>query len=584
MRPRVQTRSPHSRLATLLEQMTSKNLYNLLSDKIREAAPDTEPKRQQYFTERLRDFNEAAACESNHRKSEESAIVEQTGKSVSNKNEPEPLRNKTDAAASFRPKACVVTFGCQMNARDSEKLEGILTEAGYEITDDEQQADFVAFNTCTVRENANEHLYGRLGRLKQVKKARPEMIISVCGCMMQEADEIDKLKQKYPYVDIIFGTHNLYTFPELMFSLLRKRYGHFDGDLDRGHKVLKDSADDVVRLEKLMRYGDSKSNIRDMEKLRHKPVISVWQDAEDIVEKLPSKRKFPFKQGINIMFGCNNFCSYCIVPYVRGREKSRAPEEIYDEINRAGAEGVKEIMLLGQNVNSYAGGISFAALLKSIDKMCGHNGIERIRFMTSHPKDLSDELIEVMAEGEHICRQFHLPLQSGSDRILAKMNRHYDKTRYLERAMKLKALMPDISLSTDIIVGFPGETEEDFAETLDVLRQLRFDSAYTFIYSKREGTPAASYAEQVDEAIVKARFERLLELQNAITDENLERLAGSRQKVLFEEVSEYDSKLITGKLESGITVHVPGGRELIGSIRETLIKENHRFYYTGEVV
>ena len=517
----------------------------LVADEILSLAPDEEPARQQYFIRELRGL----------------------------------MTEHKDS-----PKACVVTFGCQMNARDSEKLEGILSDIGFEITADEQQADFVAFNTCTVRENANEHLYGRLGRLKNAKKLNPDMIISVCGCMMQETDEIDKLKVKYPYVDIIFGTHNLYTFPELMFSLMRKRSGHFDSEFSHGHEVLKDSSEDAARLEKLLRYGESKSNLKDMEKLYRKPVVSVWKDSSDIVEQLPSKRKYPFKQGVNIMFGCNNFCSYCIVPYVRGREKSRAPEEIYDEIKRAAADGVKEIMLLGQNVNSYKGGIGFAELLKNIDRLCDDSGIERIRFMTSHPKDLSDELIEVMAEGRHICRQFHLPLQSGSSSILKRMNRHYDKERYLDRAFKLKEAMPDISLSTDIIVGFPGETEEDFLETLDVIRQVRFDAAYTFIYSKREGTPAAAYEDQIDEITVKDRFERLLKLQNSIVDENLNKMLGMRAKALFEEVSEYDDKLITGKLENGITVHVPGGSELIGTIRDVELEENHRFYFTGSIL
>ena len=527
--------------------MISENLKILLNDETAALAPVSEPERQHYFIDKLK----------------------------------EALMASGDEAA---PKAAVVTFGCQMNARDSEKLEGILADIGFDIVNDEQEADFVAFNTCTVRENANEHLYGRLGRLKQTKRANPDMIISVCGCMMQELDEIEKLKAKYPYVDIIFGTHNLYTFPELLYTLLRKRAGRIDEPESNGHAVLRDSSDDALKLEKLMRYGTSQSNIKDMEKLYRKPVISVWKENCDIVEQLPSKRKYSFKQGINIMFGCNNFCSYCIVPYVRGREKSRRPEEIYDEIRRAAADGVKEIMLLGQNVNSYSGGISFAELLKHIDELCDETGLQRIRFMTSHPKDLSDELIETMAECRHVCRQFHLPMQSGSDRVLKRMNRHYDKARYLDRAMRLKEAMPDISLSTDIIVGFPGETEEDFQDTLDVVRKVRFDSAYTFIYSKREGTPAAKYEDQIDEATVKDRFDRLLELQNGIVDENLDKMLGNEEKVLFEEVSEYDDSLITGKTESGITVHVKGGTELIGSIRPVCLKENHRFYFMGELV
>ena len=554
-------------------------IRDILTDEKVSAAPVNEPERQQYFIELLRKFT-AELGRTNVPAGDEKSGEVSYNESAADKAQGTDI---TDMHNDAGVKACVVTFGCQMNARDSEKLEGILSDIGFEITDDEQQADFVAFNTCTVRENANEHLYGRLGRLKNAKKANPDMIISVCGCMMQESDEVDKLKVKYPYVDIIFGTHNLYTFPELLVSLLRKRSGRFDEELSHGHEVLKDSSEDAVRLEKLLRYGETKSNIKDMEKLYRKPVVSVWKDSQDIVEQLPSKRKYSFKQGINIMYGCNNFCSYCIVPYVRGREKSRSPEEIYDEINRVAADGVKEIMLLGQNVNSYKGGIGFAELLKNIDALCDKNGIERIRFMTSHPKDLSDELIEVMAEGKHICRQFHLPLQSGSTPILKRMNRHYDKERYLDRAFKLKEAMPDISLSTDIIVGFPGETEEDFLETLDVIKQVRFDAAYTFIYSKREGTPAAAYTDQIDEATVKDRFDRLLKVQNAIVDENLDKMLGTKAKVLFEEVSEYDGKLITGKLENGITVHVPGGTELIGSIREAELTENHRFYFTGRL-
>ena len=533
--------------------------HELLTDEILAAAPVTEPERQHYFIGKLRDY-----------------IQMQAGAGSDSS-------EHMQAGAHRSLTAAVVTFGCQMNARDSEKLEGILSEIGYTITQDEQAADLVAFNTCTVRENANEHLYGRLGRLKQSKKANPDKIISVCGCMMQEADEIEKLKVKYPYVDIIFGTHNLYTFPELLFMLFRKRQHAADEIYTAGKEVLRTSSDDRERMEKLLRYGSGPSNLKDIEKLSRRPVISVWKDCGDIVEKLPSRRKYSFKQGINIMFGCNNFCSYCIVPYVRGREKSRKPEEILEEIRMAAADGVKEIMLLGQNVNSYAGGLNFAGLLKQVDELCDGIGIERIRFMTSHPKDLSDELIETMANARHVCRQFHLPLQSGSSRILQRMNRHYDKARFLDRAARLKAAMPDISLSTDIIVGFPGETEEDFLETLDVLKEVRFDSAYTFIYSKREGTPAASYEDQVPEDVVKDRFDRLLEVQNRIVDENLDRLTGACLPVLFEEISEYDKDLITGKLENGITVHVPADPSVIGTIRKVRLTENHRFYYTGEL-
>ena len=345
----------------------------------------------------------------------------------------------------------VITFGCQMNARDSEKLRGILESVGYEEAP-EDRADFVIYNTCTVRENANTRLYGRLGQQKPRKKKNPHMMIALCGCMMQEPQVVEKLKKSYSFVDIIFGTHNIYKFAELL----------------------------VTRL------------------TSERMVIDIWKDTDKIVEDLPNQRKYPFKSGINIMFGCNNFCSYCIVPYVRGRERSRQPEAILREIRRMAADGVTEIMLLGQNVNSYGKTlehpISFARLLTMIEEI---EGIRRIRFMTSHPKDLSDELIQVMAASSKICRHLHLPVQSGSSRILQKMNRRYTKEQYLELADKIRAAIPDISLTTDIIVGFPGETEEDFQETLDVVRKVRYDSAFTFLYSKRTGTPAAVMEDQV---------------------------------------------------------------------------------------
>ncbi len=554
------------------------DILNYINNDVLAAAPVTEPERQHYFIARLKEI----------------------GVSYASGDECVSGSNKKLSAA-------VVTFGCQMNARDSEKLCGILREAGYEITEAEEDADFVIFNTCTVRENANEHLYGRLGRLKNMKKAHPERIIAVCGCMMQETDEVEKLRKKYAYIDLIFGTHNLYKFPELLFMLHRKRAGLVDSleAAHAGNAVLIDSSSDYERYEKLLRYGLNAGNRKDLEKLYRKPVVSVWSDSSDIIEELPQQRKFPFKQGINIMFGCNNFCSYCIVPYVRGREKSRTPEEILAEIRRAAEDGVKEIMLLGQNVNSYkgvsvsddpgsagAGGkeasfVSFPELLRRVDRLAGETGIERIRFMTSHPKDLSDELIEVMAASKHVCHQFHLPLQSGSSRILKRMNRHYDKERFLDRAARLREAMPDIVITTDIIVGFPGETEEDFQETLDVVRKVSFDQAFTFIYSKREGTPAAAYEDQIDEATVKDRFDRLLDLQNRLAVESLERFRGETMPVLFEDISEYDPMMITGKLENGTTVHVPADPEeqkkLIGSVQKVRLEESHGFYYTGSL-
>ena len=360
---------------------------------------------------------------------------------------------------------CVTTFGCQMNARDSEKLVGILEQMGYIEEAEEEKADFVIFNTCTVRENANQRVYGRLGQLSRVKKQNPYMMIGLCGCMMQEPEVVEKIKKSYRYVDLIFGTHNIYKFAELI----------------------------VTRLQS------------------QRMVIDIWKDTDQIVEDLPNERKYTFKSGVNIMFGCNNFCSYCIVPYVRGRERSRNPKDIIREIERFVADGVVEVMLLGQNVNSYGKTldepITFAQLLQEIEKI---EGLKRIRFMTPHPKDLSDELIDVMSKSKKICRHLHLPLQSGSTGILEKMNRRYTKEQYLNLVERIRAKIPDISLTTDIIVGFPGETEEDFLETMDVVQKVRYDSAFTFQYSKRTGTPAAAMDKQIPADVVKDRFDRLL--------------------------------------------------------------------------
>ena len=480
---------------------------------------------------------------------------------------------KTAAARSYK----VVTFGCQMNARDSEKLGGMLEAMGYREAVDERDADLVLFNTCTVRENANEHLYGRLGRLKPIKKAHPDRIIGLCGCMMQETDEVDTIRKRYSYIDLIFGTHNLYTFPELLYRLLCKRAGTFLRSEEAGQDVIASSAKDLLRAKR----GE------DLQKLSHRPVVSVWKDTGDMIEDLPSARKYAFKQGVNIMFGCNNFCSYCIVPYVRGREKSRQPQEILREVEALGRDGVQEIMLLGQNVNSYGKTLekpySFANLLRAVDQKAEDCGIARVRFMTSHPKDLSRDLVEAMAEGRHICRQFHLPLQAGSDRILRRMNRHYTKAEYLEKAAWLREAMPDISISTDIIVGFPGETEADFEETLAVVEAMRYDAAYTFIYSKRSGTPAAAFPEQVPEDVVKERFDRLLALQTRIAEENCKKLEGAVLPALFEEVNGQRAGFFTGRLENNAVVHVPGNASLIGQIRPVRLCSAHGFYYTGEL-
>ncbi len=466
------------------------------------SAPDTEPLRQRYFIEKLREYI---------------------------KKKEETLGRKLTM--------CVTTFGCQMNSRDSEKLVGILKEIGYVETDTEN-ADFVLYNTCTVRENANQRVYGRLGQLGLYKRKNKDMIIALCGCMMQEEHVVAKIRESYKLVDIIFGTHNIYKLAELLF--------------DRIH---------------------SKGMI-----------VDVWKDAKEIVENLPNERKYSFKSGVNITFGCNNFCSYCIVPYVRGRERSREKCEIIKEIERLVADGVVEVMLLGQNVNSYGKDlkepISFAQLLREIEKV---EGLQRIRFMTPHPKDLSDELIEVIKESKKVCKHIHLPLQSGSTKVLKDMNRRYTKEQYLDLVDKIKKAIPDVAITTDIIVGFPGETEEDFMETVDVCQKVKYDSAYTFIYSKRSNTPAAAMDNQVPDDIVKDRFNRLLDVIQESSASHTAKLCGTDGDVLVESVNEQDESFVTGRLSNNTLVHFKGGKELIGSIVKVHLKESKNFYYIGEM-
>lgn len=441
------------------------------------------------------------------------------------------------ALIGHTPLACVTTFGCQMNARDSEKLIGILEEVGFSITEDEE-ADFVLYNTCTVRDNANQRVYGRLGFLNSMKKKNPNKKIALCGCMMQEPSVIEKIKTSYRFVDLIFGTHNIFKFPELLCSM-------FEND---------------------------------------RMTIDIWEKTDEIVEDLPIKRKFSFKSGINIMFGCNNFCTYCIVPYVRGRERSRNPEDIIEEIKKLVADGVKEIMLLGQNVNSYGktldNPISFAELLLMVDEI---EGLERVRFMTSHPKDLSDELIEAMKKSKKLCRHLHLPLQSGSTRVLEAMNRRYTKERYLELAQKIRSEIPDMAITTDIIVGFPGETKEDVDETIDVVKKVGFDNAFTFIYSPRTGTPAAAM-EQCDEMAVKENFDRVLKVVQETAREAVKKYEGQVMDALVEEVNEHDSSLLTGRLSNNTIVHFPGDKELIGQIVNVRLDSCEGFYYMGTMV
>lgn len=434
--------------------------------------------------------------------------------------------------------ALTVTFGCQMNFRDSEKLDGALDKMGFMKAPSEEEADVLIFNTCTVRENADKRLYGRLGVAKAHKEKNRDMVIGVCGCMMQEEHVIAKIRESYPHVDLIFGTHNIFEFSRLLYEKLS----------EGGH------------------------------------VVEVWDGTELIVEDLPVRRKYSFKTGINIMFGCDNFCTYCIVPYVRGRERSRDPGEIICEMERAASEGVKEIMLLGQNVNSYGRGldtdVTFAELLKRASHV---SGIERIRFMTSHPKDLSDELIEVIAEEEKIARHIHLPLQSGSDRILEAMNRHYTKESYIDLAMKIRRTIPDVSITTDIIVGFPGESTEDVDDTIDVIERVGFDGAFTFEYSKRTGTKAALLP-QLDKGFVQANFDRVLSTVQNVSKEQAARFEGRVMEVLIEEEDEKDPSRFTGRISQNNVVHFPKADHSIGDMVKVSLDECMGFYYNGTVV
>ena len=432
---------------------------------------------------------------------------------------------------------CLTTFGCQMNEKQSEAVAGIMDEIGYSRCDSEE-ADVVIYNTCTVRENANLKVYGRLGHLHNLKDKNPDMRIILFGCMMQEPHVVDKIKKSYPFVDLVFGTHNIFKFAELFYEML----------------------------------------LSDIQ------IVDIWEGTDQIVEDLPTERNYAFKSGVNIMFGCNNFCSYCIVPYVRGRERSRRPEAIVKEVEQLAAEGVSEVMLLGQNVNSYGKTldepVTFAQLLRMLEPI---EGLKRIRFMTSHPKDLSDELIETMARSSKICHHLHLPLQSGSSRVLKEMNRRYDKEKYLSLVEKIRKAIPDISLTTDIIVGFPGETEEDFKETLDVVEKAGYDTAFTFLYSKRTGTPAAKMEDQIPEDVAKERFGRLLSLVQEKGRERSSRFAGTVQEVLVEEESK-EKGVFTGRTQYNLLVHFPADESLLGKYVNVKLEECRGFYYLGTLV
>ena len=413
----------------------------------------------------------------------------------------------------------VVTYGCQMNAHDSEKLAGMLQKMGIPEAEKREEADFVIFNTCCVRENAERRALGNVTWLKEIRKNNPGLIIAVCGCMIQEPGMAEKILKQYKFINLTFGTSNIHCFPELLYKTL---------NTDRS--------------------------------------VVVVENRDVIPEGLPIARARREAAYITIMYGCNNYCSYCIVPYVRGRERSRDPGQILREAELLQKNGVQEIMLLGQNVNSYGkdlrDGMSFAELLKKLDQ----SGVHRIRFMTSHPKDLSDELIDVMGSGQHILPQFHLPVQSGSDRILTLMNRHYTRQQYLERVKKLREAVPGIGLSTDIIVGFPGETEQDFDETMSLVEEVRYDSAFTFIYSPRVGTRAAAMDGQIAPDVATDRIQRLIALQEKNQQETMKRFVGMEEEVLVEGLSRRSEKHVSGKGRHGISVTLPGGTEDTGRI------------------
>ncbi len=430
----------------------------------------------------------------------------------------------------------ITTFGCQMNEHDSEVIDGLLTERGFSSVKERKDASIVIINTCSVRDNADKRFFGTLGQLKKRKESDPSFIVCVCGCMMQQQRVVDTIKAKYPWVDVIFGTNSIHHIPELI---------------------------EKVAIEK-------------------EKVVDIIENTEEIVEGLPAKRLFDHKALVNIMFGCNNFCTYCIVPYTRGREKSRAPESIVDEVKGLVADGVKEIMLLGQNVNSYDGnGTSFAELLKMLNDV---DGLERIRFMTSNPKDLSDELIEAFAVCDKLCRNLHLPIQSGSNRVLKRMNRKYTREDYLKLIDKLRKTVPDITLSTDIIVGFPGETNEDFEETLSIVKEVEYDSAFTFIYSIRKGTPAEKFEDQIEESEKHRRFDLLVNAVNEISEKKNKAYQDRVEKVLVDGVSKNDKSTLTGRTDGFKLVNFAGKKELIGSLVDVKITDAKTFSLFGEVI
>ena len=425
-----------------------------------------------------------------------------------------------------------------MNERDSETIAGLLSEMGFAEGNEKSSADVVIINTCSVRENADKRFFGTLGQLKKIKETRPDFVVGVCGCMMQQQHIIDTLKEKYPWVDIVFGTHNIHELPKLVSSVISEKQKR----------------------------------------------VEILEDGGEIVEGLPTKRLYEFKAFVNIMYGCNNFCTYCIVPYTRGRERSRTPENILEEVRALVSDGVKEITLLGQNVNSYSSsGTEDAGFTELIYLLNEVEGIERIRFMTSHPKDLSDKLINAFSECKKLCNHIHLPVQSGSSKILERMNRKYTKEGYLGLIDKLKKASPGIAITTDVIVGFPGETEEDFEETLDLVGKVEFDSAFTFLYSIRKGTPAEHYEDQIPEEIKHKRFNRLVDIMNEISAKKNKAYEGRVEKVLVEGLSKTNQEMYTGRTDSFKLVNFESVEDISGKVVDIKITEGKTFSLLGKL-
>ena len=438
-----------------------------------------------------------------------------------------------------KKKYLIRTYGCQMNEHDSEKISWILNKMDYIETDTMEEADFIIYNTCLIRENAELKVYGNLGALKQLKREKPDLMIAVCGCMMQKEEVRNVITSKYRHVDIIFGTHNIHKLPQL--------------------------------VNNYQKTG--------------KTVVDVLEDSREIVEDIDANRKYSYKAFVNIMYGCNNFCTYCVVPYTRGRENSREPENIIKEIEGLAQSGCKEVTLLGQNVNSYGKSLDknydFVDLLKDINNI---EGIERIRFMTSHPKDISDKLINAFGELDKLCEHLHLPVQSGSNSILNKMNRRYTRENYIETISKLQNVVPNISITTDIIIGFPGETEEDFNHTLELVKEVQYDSAFTFLYSIREGTKAAEMEDQIDDKIKHERFQKLSDTLNDISLTNNKKLIGETFDILVEEISKNNEEVLTGRTRGNRLVHFKGKEDLIGTIVNVKIESAKTFTLEGSIV